>query len=261
MKLTNKQALVTGASRGIGKAIALQLAREGAAIILHYHEHPEIALKVADEIKQAGARVELLQADFRDLKQVMQLGEDAWNVFDGVDFLINNAGISYKKHFLSHTVEDVNGFIDINLKATLFLTQTITRKMVEQAVEGSVYTITSINGIQPGVGHSVYGATKGALETLMKGVALELAPHNIKVNTLAVGAIRTQLNEAVWQDDETLARVNNNIPMHRMGEAEEVAAVLSGLLASGTYMTGSTVTIDGGWLLKHGFENPQPFKK
>ena len=95
----------------------------------------------------------------------------------------------------------------------------------------------------------------------MKGVALELAPHNIKVNTLAVGAIQTNMNAVVWKDPEKLELVNENIPMQRLGQPEEVAAVIVNLLASGSYMTGSTITIDGGWLLKHGYEKPKPYKK
>ena len=188
-------------------------------------------------------------------------GEKAWELFGRIDFLINNSGVSYKKHFLDYTEQDIDHFIDINFKGTLFLTQTIARKMVEHNVEGSIYSITSINGIQPGVGQSVYGASKGALETLMKGVALELAPHNIKVNTLAVGSIQTDMNAVVWKDPGKLELVNENIPMQRLGQPEEVASVIVNLLASGSYMTGSTITIDGGWLLKHGYEKPKPYKK
>lgn len=261
MKLKGKIALVTGASRGIGKAIALQLADEGVKIILHCNAEQQEAENVAANITIKGGEAHILQANFSDSRQVIQLAEQAWGTYNHIDFLINNAGTSYKKHFLDQNEEDINGFIDINFKSTLFLTQAILRKMVSHQVEGSVYTITSINGIQPGVGHSVYGATKGALETLMKGVALEMGPHNIKVNTVAVGAIRTDINAAVWKDAEKLAKVNENIPLQRMGEPEEVAAVICSLLASGSYMTGTTITLDGGWLLKHGFEQPRPYEK
>jgi NAD(P)-dependent dehydrogenase (short-subunit alcohol dehydrogenase family) len=256
MRLINKKALVTGSSRGIGRAVALQLAKEGAEVVIHYQKNKEEAEKVAETIRENGGRCYILQADLFDYTQAIELGEEAWELSRGIDFLINNAGVSYKKHFLDTTPEDVDYFININFKSTLLLTQTIAKKMAADKLEGSIYTITSINGIQPGPGFSVYGATKGALETLMKGVALELAPHNIKVNTLAVGAVETDINAAVWQDAEKQKIVNSYIPMGRFGKAEEVAAVLCDLLSSGSYITGSTVKIDGGWLLKSGYQNP-----
>jgi NAD(P)-dependent dehydrogenase (short-subunit alcohol dehydrogenase family) len=121
--------------------------------------------------------------------------------------------------------------------------------MVQSNTGGSIYTISSVNGIQPGYGFSVYGATKGALETLMKGVALELAPFNIKVNTIVLGAIKTDINASVWQDAAKLKTVTDHIPMHRFGNPEEVANVICNLLTCDSYMTGSTIKIDGGWLL------------
>jgi len=259
MKLLNKKALVTGSSRGIGKAIVQQLAKEGAEVVIHYNENKSDSERVARAIKNAGGKAHLLQADLFDINQAIKLAEDAWNVMGRVDFLINNAGVSYKKHFLDTTIEDLDYFTNINFKSTLLLTRNITKKMVNSNVKGSVYTITSVNGIQPGVGFSVYGATKGALETLMKGVALELAPHNIKVNTFVLGGIETDINAAIWQNSEKLKMVTDNIPMGRLGEPEEVASVICNLLASDSYMTGSTIKIDGGWLLKTGSQNPKMY--
>ena len=253
MRLLNKKALVTGSSRGIGKATALKLSAEGAEVVIHFNQNKKEAEAVVAAIQKAGGKAHLLQADLFDPLQAIKLGEEAWDILGSIDFLVNNAGVSYKKHFLDTTSDDVDYFTNINFKSTLLLTQTIAKKMVKANVEGSIYTITSINGIQPGVGFSVYGATKGALETLMKGVALELASHNIKVNTLAVGAVETDINVAVWQDAEKQKMVNCHIPLGRFGKAEEVAAVLCDLLSSGSYVTGSTIKIDGGWLLKRGY--------
>ncbi len=259
-RLEGKKALVTGSSRGIGKAIALQLAREGAEVVIHYHENRGEAQLVKAEITSFGGVGHLLQADLNQTNQTLALCKDAWEMLNGIDFLINNAGVSYKKHFLEITAEDVDHFTNINFKGTLFLTQAVARMMVDNQVEGSIYTVTSINAIQPGLGLSVYGATKAALETLMKGVALELATHGIKVNTVAVGAIETDMNAAVWQDKEKLKLVNEHIPLGRMGRPEEVAMVLADLLASGSYMTGTTIKIDGGWQLQQGFLKSQPYK-
>lgn len=258
--LLHKKALLTGATGGIGKAIALQLAEQGTEIVLHYHGVKEEAESLAGTITAVGGKVHILQADLSDTDQAIRLGEEAWTLMGGIDFLINNAGVSYKKHFLDTTTEDVDHFVNINFKGTLWLTHTVAKKMVLSSTEGSIYTITSINGIQPGVGLSVYGATKAALETLMKGIALELAPHNIKVNTIAPGGIATPINAAVWQDEDRLRTVNENIPMGRLGQPEEIAAVVCNLLASGTYMTGTTITIDGGWMLKHGYAQPEKYR-
>ncbi|RYY23042.1 MAG: SDR family oxidoreductase, partial [Chitinophagaceae bacterium] len=260
MEMKNKKALITGASGGIGKAIALTLARMGVQVLIHYHTQENEARDVATDIMAKGGEADIISADLSNADEVITLVEQSWKKLDGFDFLINNAGVSYKKHFLDTTIADIDHFININFKGTLLLTQGIARKMIERSIEGSISTITSINGLQPGVGLSVYGSSKGALETLMKGVALELAPHNINVNTFAVGAIQTSMNADTWQDSEKLKLVTSNIPLGRLGQPEEIASVICNLLAAGTYMTGATITIDGGWTLKHGYTNPKPYK-
>lgn len=256
MKLSGKKALVTGASRGIGQAIARRLAAEGCAVVLHYRSERDEAETVAAQIRESGGTAWVLQADFADVAQAIRLGNEAWETAGGLDFLVNNAGISHKQHFLDLTEADFDAFATVNFKSTTFLTQTIARRMVEAGREGSIYTITSVNGLRPGLGLTTYGATKGALETLMRGVAQELAPHGIRVNTLAVGAIETDLNRAVWEDPERLAEVNAGIPMGRFGQPEEVAAVVVDLLASGSYVTGASITMDGGLLLMRGYGKP-----
>jgi glucose 1-dehydrogenase len=259
-RLENKKVLVTGASRGIGRAIALRLAQDGAELAIHYHKEAGEAEAVAGIITKAGGKASLFAADLSDPEQAVKLGEQVWKKLNGIDVLINNAGVSYKKHFLDTTLEDIDHFTNINFRGTLLLTQTIAKQMVLSKIGGNIYTITSINGIQPGVGLSVYGATKGALETLMKGIALDLAPHNIRVNSFAIGAIQTDINAEAWQDPEKLKMVNENIPLGRMGQPEEVAAVICDLLYSGTYLTGATIVLDGGWMLKQGYAKPKPYE-
>ena len=261
IEMKGKKALITGASGGIGKAIAMQLAAMGVQVLIHYHTQSEEAKSVADKINAAGGKADIVQADLGDAEQAEHLADQAWQMLNGFDFLVNNAGVSYKRHFLDTTIADIDHFVNINFKGTLLLTQRVARKMIDRSIEGCIYTITSINGLQPGVGLSVYGATKGALETLMKGVALELAPHNINVNTFAIGAIQTDMNADTWQDDEKLKLVSSNIPLGRLGQPEEIAAVICNLLAAGTYMTGATITIDGGWTLRQGYSNPKPYNK
>ncbi|NBA85585.1 SDR family oxidoreductase [Emticicia sp. CRIBPO] len=259
-RLEHKKALVTGASRGIGRAIALQLAGEGAMVGIHYLENKAEAEALQLEIESMKGKAFVFQADLGDTTQAIQLGHQAWETMGGIDILVNNAGVSYKKHFLDFTEEDVDTFLNINYKGALFLTQTISRYMVESQTEGSIYSVTSVNGLRPGVGQSAYGASKNALDTLMKGVALELAPHQIKVNTIAVGAIETDMTLAARQSPVFLKEVNEGIAMGRFGKAEEVASVIVDLVASGSYMTGATITLDGGLLLMRGYDKPKPYQ-
>lgn len=259
MRLNGKKALVTGASRGIGKAIALRLAAEGCAVVVHFHENRQEAETVIQAIRGNGGTAHLLRAELTDVAQAIRLAEAAWELADGLDFLVNNAGVSYKKHFLDVTEADFDHFDHVNFKSTTFLTQTIARKWVANNREGHILTITSVNGIRPGLGLTVYGASKGALETLMKGVALELAPHGIRANTLAVGAVETDLTRAVWENPDALQIVNDGIPMGRFGQPDEIAAVAVDLLASGSYLTGASITLDGGLLLMRGYGKPEPY--
>lgn len=260
MRVNTKQALITGASQGIGKAIAIQLAKAGCDVVVHYHEHRDDADSVAEAIRQMGRNAYVLQADLQETAQAIQLAEQAWSVAGGLDILVNNAGVSYKKHFLDLTEADFEEFSSVNFRSTTFLTQAVARNMVKHNVAGSIWTVTSVNGIRPGVGLSLYGATKGALEILMKGVAMELGPHNIRVNTLAVGAIQTDINRAVWENPDLLQEVVDGIPAGRLGQPDEIANVLVDLITSGTYMTGSTITIDGGLLLMRGYGKPKPYE-
>ncbi|MGF7214375.1 NAD(P)-dependent dehydrogenase (short-subunit alcohol dehydrogenase family) [Spirosoma lacussanchae] len=260
MESTPKKALVTGASRGIGKAIALRLADEGHEVVVHFHENQAEAAGVAEAIREKGGTAHVLQADLSDVKQAIRLGEAAWDITGGLDILVNNAGVSYKRHFLDVTEADFELFNTVNFQSTTFLTQSVARNMVSHRVAGSIWTVTSVNGIRPGLGLSVYGATKGALETLMKGVAMELGPHHIRVNTVAVGAVQTDINRDVWENPDLLQTVNNGIPAGRFGLPDEIAGVLVDLINSGSYMTGTTITIDGGLLLMRGYGQVKPYE-
>jgi len=260
MESTPKKTLVTGASRGIGKAIALRLADEGHEVVVHFHENQAEAAGVAEAIREKGGTAHVLQADLSDVKQAIRLGEVAWDMTGGVDILVNNAGVSYKRHFLDVTEADFELFNAVNFRSTTFLTQSVARNMVRHQVAGSIWTVTSVNGIRPGLGLSVYGATKGALETLMKGIAMELGPHHIRVNTVAVGAVQTDINRDVWENPDLLQTVNNGIPAGRFGLPDEIAGVLVDLINSGSYMTGTTITIDGGLLLMRGYGQVKPYE-
>jgi NAD(P)-dependent dehydrogenase (short-subunit alcohol dehydrogenase family) len=253
MRLQHKKALVTGSSRGIGKSIALALAKEGCTVGVHYRDKIDEAQAVKLQIEESGGKAFIFQADLNNSAETIRLGETAWETLQGIDFLVNNAGISFKKHFLDFTEDDISYLHNVNYKAPFLLSQVIARQMVATHTEGCIYSITSVNGIRPNFGQSAYGASKIALETLMKGAALELAIHNIKVNTFAVGAIETDMTAEAIANPVFFKEVNEGIPMGRFGLPEEIAAVIVNLIHSGSYMTGSSITIDGGLLLMRGY--------
>nr|WP_295926250.1 SDR family oxidoreductase [uncultured Dyadobacter sp.] len=257
--LSGKRALVTGASRGIGRAIALALAGDQCEVGIHYYDQPAEADELAEQIRLRQGRAYVFRADLADPEQAKALAKVVWETMGGIDFLVNNAGVSYKKLFLDTTEDDLDLFTNMNFKGTFFLTQAVARMMVDSGVEGAIYSITSVNGIRPGIGQSAYGASKSALETLMKGVALELAPHNIKVNTIAAGAIETDMTRDARENLDSFREVTEGIAMKRFGLPEEIAAVIVGLLASGSYLTGESITIDGGLLLMRGYGKPKPY--
>jgi glucose 1-dehydrogenase len=220
----------------------------------------EEAEAVVRAIQKLGCEAKLVQADLQDADAAIKLAVQAWELTQGIDILVNNAGISIKRHFLDYTREEMNSLTSINFISTFFLTQAIAKNMVKSGTEGSIYTITSVNGIRPGIGLSGYGATKGALETLMQGVAVELAPHRINVNTIAVGAIETDMNSSVWKDPDAYQKVIAGIPLNRFGQPEEIAALVGDLICSGSYLTGASITVDGGLLNMRGYGKTEHYK-
>ncbi len=243
-----KKILITGASRGIGSAVALRLAADGHEVGIHYGSSEAAARDVAGQVRSQGGVAHLFQADFDDPEQAARLGYMAWETMGGIDVLINNAGVSYKREALAATLADMQHFMRVNYLATVMLTQAVAERQVAAGTRGSIFSMTSVNAIQPGKGLSAYGASKSALETYMKGAAVELASHGIRVNTLVVGAIQTDMNEEVWRDPIRLETVEKRIPLGRLGQTEEVAALVAALVLADAYLTGTSIRIDGGWL-------------
>lgn len=205
-------------------------------------------------VKPSSGRVASFSMD------VCRAAKEAWEAFGRIDILVNNAGITMKKHILDTTLEDFEQLWRINVQGPFLATREIARQMVFSGIQGRIMTVTSVNALRPGFGHSVYGGTKGALETMMKGIALDLSPHGILVNTLAVGAVETDMNAAVLNDPETLKAVENGIPLGRMATPQEIATLTCALISSqAQYMTGSTILVDGGLTMMRGYAHPQPY--
>jgi glucose 1-dehydrogenase len=253
-RLEGRRALVTGANSGIGRAIALRLAREGAAVVVNYVAHPEAAEEVLRELSGAGAKALAIRADVADEGQVDEMFRRAAEELGGLDILVNNAAIEMRHPFLEMPVEDWRRVIDVDLTGPFLCAQRAARLMVQSGKGGAIVNITSVHQRIPWGGYAHYCAAKAGLDLLTKTIALELATKGVRINSVAPGAIATTKNESAWSEPEMMRDLLDKIPVRRVGEVEEVAAVVAFLCSDeASYMTGSTVYVDGGMTLYPAF--------
>ncbi len=251
-RLTGKVAIVTGSSSGIGQAIAVRLAREGAHLVVDYRSHPEGADDTRKQIEATGSRAVVLQADVAKLEDTRRLVDEAWKQLGGCDILVNNAGIEKGADFWEVTEEDYDAVLDVNLKGVFFLSQAFVRRLREARRPGCIINISSVHEEMAFPHFSTYCAAKGGLRMLTRDLAVELGPAGITINNIAPGAIETPINKSLLEDKPKLEALLKNIPLARMGKSEEVAA-LTAFLASeeAAYITGSTYVIDGGLMVNY----------
>lgn len=239
-----KAALVTGASRGIGRACALRLAADGYAVAINYAHNEAEAQAVLDEIRQNGGEGMLCRADVSDPAQVKQMVRDVNKTLGGPDVLINNAGIVRDEYLLMLSPETLDRCMELNVKGYFYCAQQAVLKMFRKK-NGVVVNISSVSGSFALPGQSVYSATKGAVNAMTRTMAKELAPYGIRVNAVAPGFIETDMLDAL--PEEKKEEYLKAIPMHRLGQAQEVAGVVSMLVSDAcAYMTGQILTLDGG---------------
>ncbi len=247
-RFQGKVAVVTGSSSGIGQAIAVRLASEGAAVVIDFHSHPEGAEDTQKQIaaKQCGKSI-IVQADVSKPAGGQTLIDAAWNQLGGCDILVNNAGIEKGADFWDVTEADYDAVLDLNLKGAFFITQAFVRRLRDAKKPGKVINISSVHEDMVFPHFASYCAAKGGIRMLMRDLAMELGPLGITVNNVAPGAISTPINQKMMSNPQELQPLLNNIPLGRMGTSEEVAA-LTAFLASdeASYITGSTYVIDGG---------------
>jgi len=259
MLLKGRRLFVTGSSRGVGRAIALQAARDGADVVVHYSASEEKAREVIAEIERLGQRAVAVRGDWSDPDDVARASEEAWNAFGGIDVLVNNAGISVRKHVLDVTLDEFDRLFATNVRGAFIASQLIARRMIDAGLKGQIFTVTSVNALRAGTGLSVYSGTKAALERIMSAMAMELSLHGIRSNTLALGATDTDMNARLRDDPDQLARVKSGIPLGRLATPEEIAELVCMLVSDrARYVTGSTVVADGGLLLLKGYSPPEP---
>ncbi len=239
-----KVAIVTGASRGIGKACALRLAKDGFTTVINYSHSEDEAKKVLGEIESNGGSGMTIRADVSDLEQVKAMMREVGKTYGQIDVLVNNAGIVRDEYLLMLNPDTLDRCFNLNVKGYFYCAQQAVLKMFRKK-SGAIINMSSVSGILALAGQSVYSATKGAVNSMTQTMAKELAPYGIRVNAVAPGFIETEMLDAL--PEEKKKEYLDAIPMHRLGKAEEVAGIVS-MLASDTcsYMTGQILTLDGG---------------
>jgi NAD(P)-dependent dehydrogenase (short-subunit alcohol dehydrogenase family) len=248
--LKRKVAIVTGARRGMGKSHVLKLAEAGAKVTVSDISQEECQ-QVVDEIGKAGGEGLAIKCDVSNKKEIDEMVQKTVEKFGRVDILVNNAGICEFKPFLEMTEEEWDRTLSINLKGYFLCAQAAAKEMLKQK-SGAIVNIASVVMGQMGkgmTGLSHYSASKGGIAALTKTLALELAPYNIRVNTIAPGAIDTPMAASAKADPKMLEQTLAVIPLHRMGKAEEVTNTVLFLSSdASSYITGSIIVVDGGWL-------------
>ena len=260
--LKGQTALVTGASSGIGRAIALAMGRAGANVVVNYRGKVDAAQDVAAEIRAAGSRALVAQADVSREEDVIAMFAAARAELGTVDIVIANAGLQEDAPFEKLTLEQWRRVIDVNLTGQFLVTREAVREFrrrgrrAESRALGKIVCMSSVHEVIPWAGHVNYAASKGGVMLMMKSVAQEVAPYGIRVNGIAPGAIRTPINRAAWDTPEALGKLLELIPYRRIGEPEDVARAAVWLASDDSdYITGTTLFVDGGMTLYPGFED------
>ncbi len=250
--LEGKVALVTGASSGIGKAIAIEMGRQGASVVVNYIGKPDAANAVVKAIEQEDGSAVAIEADVAKQSEVSNMMAEAIAKLGRIDVLVNNAGIEIESPFLEKTEEEWDRVIAVDLKGPFLCTQSAARQMAKNG-GGTVINISSVHEDLPFPGYAAYCAAKGGLRMLCRDLALELAKYNINIVNVAPGAIDTPINERTLSDPEKKLALNREIPLGRVGRPEEVAKLVCYLASNdAAYITGTTVVIDGGLMHQTG---------
>lgn len=261
-RLLHRNALVTGASSGIGRAVAVRFAQEGASVALNYNgsrENAEASLRLANEASMAAGRTDakhvVIRADVGNEHEAMGLVDEAVRELGRLDILVNNAGIQRESPSESAPAAELRRVLDVNLFGAAFCSQAAIRHFLSRPGGGVVVNCSSVHEIVPKPGYLGYSMSKGGLGNLTRTLALEYADRGIRINAVGPGAIETPINDAWTHDAEKRRNVEKHIPMRRVGSPEEIAAVFAFLASDeAAYITGQTIFACGGLTLYGDFK-------
>ena len=242
--LAGKVALVTGGGRGIGKAIALELAQQGATVLINYNGSESCATETVDAIKELGVEAKAYKCNVADYQGCEEMISNVLGDFGKVDILVNNAGITRDNLIMRMTEAEYDDVINTNLKGTFNTIKHLSKNFLKLR-GGKIINISSVSGVLGNAGQANYSASKAGVIGLTKSVARELSKRNVCVNAVAPGFIETEMTEKL--PEQTLEAAKDSIPLGRMGKPEDVAAVVAFLAGSNAdYITGQVICVDGG---------------
>ncbi len=259
--LLGQPAVVTGANSGIGKAVAIGLARAGADVVVNYVADPQAAADVVKLIQDLGRRAIAVKANVSKEEDVDRMFAEAIAEFGTLHILVSNAGLQRDSAFDTMTLEQWNTVINVNLTGQFLCARAAAREFKRRGVDrsisqaaGKIICMSSVHQTIPWAGHANYAASKGGVEMLMKSIAQELASHFIRVNSIAPGAVRTPINTEAWSTPAAYADLMTLVPYKRIGEPDDIARVAVWLASEASdYVTGATLYVDGGMTLYPGF--------
>jgi glucose 1-dehydrogenase len=259
--LRGQKALVTGANSGIGRATAIAFARAGADVVVNYVTGDDRAEEVAEEIRRAGGRAYTHRADVSNEDQVKEMFAWMCAELGTIDILVNNAGWQKDARFVDMTLAQWNAVISVNLTGQFLCAREAVREFLRRGVvasvscaAGKIICMSSVHEAIPWAGHANYAASKGGVMMMMKSLAQEVAPHHIRVNSIAPGAVRTPIITAAWSTPEAYQSLMTLVPYKRIGEPEDIARAAVWLASDESdYLVGTTVFVDGGMTLYPGF--------
>ena len=240
-----KVAIVTGASRGIGREIAKQLAKSNIKVIANYNHSEKEAIELKEELKKENIIIDIVKSDIANREEAKKLIQFTLNKYHKIDILINNAGVSEYKLFTDETDEDWNKVINTNLYSAFVMSQEVVPNMVQNK-EGCIINISSIWGIVGASLEVLYSISKAGINGMTKALAKELGPSNIRVNAIAPGIIDTKMNHKFLQEE--LEQIKEEIPLERIGQVEDIAKCVKWLIED-DYTTGQIISINGGWVI------------
>ena len=247
MSLKGKVAIVTGGNSGIGLAVVLELAKQGANIVIDYVCHPEATEALERQVAALGDQSIGVKADVSKVAELQSLIDAAVKNFGHLDIMVNNAGIETRTSVIDTTEEQYEKVLAINLKSAFFGTQLAARQMIKQGSGGRIINITSVHEDWPMPGNTAYCLSKGGMRMLTRTAGVELAPHNILVVGVGPGAVATPINLSTMKDPALMNRLNAAIPLGRMAKPEEIGSVVAFLAGEGaSYLTATTIFADGG---------------